>query len=583
MNVRIFMCMLRLSTFEEWKFLLQSERRFTLFTYQYKTNTIKFSRLPISCRAIPKSGMFWSTLELLSSYLPEIGLTGVYAVAILTLVGLCSDRLRQKRKEKEEYDGKDQVGRRLGIFESAIDDLHSYGGSVRTIVLLLKSRVSLQASEVREVLERLPNKHPILRMRVKEIDVNRRGKPLKCFIEMEEPCTLDFYVKSHKPARNWESTFEKELLSPFEASTGPLWRVRMLREEYESREGWYTNTVLFTVHQVIADDTSLLKLCEDFLDFLNTKHNNNSSQNWDEKILSNILPLRPALTELLKSHITLSQLDKMLLAFKPIFNRLLKRIVGKPRHQFTGVFPPISLQDPSTVKKTCILSRNLPKEAISRLAKNCKENKCTVHGAFIAATSIAMATMLQNGKIRMPMTIPLSFNVNIRQECNPPLTSDELGCYSLDCEFKIPVPVRDETQEGFWNFAKKCTENLCQVVAKGKHHSILKSLNTLDIDFARKMYKVSKNKKTAGRLDSLVNISNLGRHKFGSEVERKVYECSGVYFAAAGHNFGPVFGNNIVTINGNLLWSIVYYSNVVSQEVACQFADLVFETLKEHS
>ena len=94
------------------------------------------------------------------------------------------------------------------------------------------------------------------------------------------------------------------------------------------------NTVLFTVHQVIADDTSLLKLCEDFLDFLNTKHNNNSSQNWDEKILSNILPLRPALTELLKSHITLSQLDKMLLAFKPIFNRLLKRIVGKPVNPF---------------------------------------------------------------------------------------------------------------------------------------------------------------------------------------------------------------------------------------------------------
>ena len=102
--------------------------------------------------------MFWSTLELLSNYLPEIGLTGVYTVAILTIVAFYSDCLRQKRKEKESYDDQDQLGRRLGVFESVIDDLHSYRGSIRTIVLLLKSRVQFQASEVREVLESLPRK-----------------------------------------------------------------------------------------------------------------------------------------------------------------------------------------------------------------------------------------------------------------------------------------------------------------------------------------------------------------------------------------------------------------------------------------
>ena len=151
------------------------------------------------------------------------------------------------------------MGRRLGVLESTIDDLHSYGGSLKTVVLLLKSRVSLSTSMVREVLERLPKKHSILRMRVQENDLKGKGKPLKCFIKMEEPYGVDFYVKCHKPARNWESTFEKELSSPFQASIGPLWRVRMLREEFEAGEGWYSNTLLFTVHQVIADDTSLLR------------------------------------------------------------------------------------------------------------------------------------------------------------------------------------------------------------------------------------------------------------------------------------------------------------------------------------
>lgn len=523
--------------------------------------------------------MFWSALELLSKYLPEIGLTGVYAVAILTFIGLCSERLRHKKKEKHVLDFDDQVGRRLGIYESMVDDLHSCGGSLLTIVLLLKSKVPLQPTVVREVLELLPKKHSILRMRVKEITVKGKEKPLKCLIEMDEPSTVDFYVKN-KQARHWESSFEKELLNPFQASDGPLWRVRMLKEEFETTEGWYSNTLLFTAHQLIADDTSLLKLCDDFLSLLNTRHNNNYLSSSDESLKLISVPLQASLSNLLKHHITMSQLDRLLLALKPMFTQLLYKIVGKPRNQFTAVIPPTSLCDPSTLKKTCILPRNLPKEAISRLAMNCKENKCTVHGAFIAATSIAMATMLQNGELRIPVTIPLSFNVNVRLECNPPITGDNLGFFSLDCELKMHVPVLKEMQEDFWKFAQECTKQVRQAVAQGRHHSSLKLLHNLDVDLARKLQKASKNKKTAGRLEPLFNVSNLGRFTFGKEGEKKVYESRGVYFASAGHNFGPVFGNNIVTINDELSWSFVYYNNVVTHDVACQFTDLVFRTLK---
>ena len=523
--------------------------------------------------------MFWSALELLSKYLPEIGLTGVYAVAILTFIGLCSERLRHKKKEEHVLDFDDQVGRRLGIYESMVDDLHSCGGSLLTIVLLLKSKVSLQPTVVREVLELLPKKHSILRMRVKEITVKGKEKPLKCLIEMDEPSTVDFYVKN-KQARHWESSFEKELLNPFQASDGPLWRVRMLKEEFETTEGWYSNTLLFTAHQLIADDTSLLKLCDDFLSLLNTRHNNNYLSSSDESLKLISVPLQASLSSLLKHHITMSQLDRLLLALKPMFTRLLYKIVGKPRNQFTAVIPPTSLCDPSTLKKTCIIPRNLPKEAISRLAMNCKENKCTVHGAFIAATSIAMATMLQNGELRIPVTIPLSFNVNVRLECNPPITGDNLGFFSLDCELKMHVPVLKEMQEDFWKFAQECTKQVRQAVAQGRHHSSLKRLHNLDVDLARKLQKASKNKKTAGRLEPLFNVSNLGRFTFGKEGEKKVYESRGVYFASAGHNFGPVFGNNIVTINDELSWSFVYYNNVVTHDVACQFTDLVFRTLK---
>ena len=256
----------------------------------------------------------------------------------------------------------------------------------------------------------------------------------------------------------------------------------MLREEYDPREGSYSNTLVFTVHYLIADDTSLLNLSRDFLDFLNTKHKNNS-QDWDEKLLLNTPPLRPSLTEIIKGHLTLSRLEKVFLAIKSILARMLKRIMGKPRHQFAGVFQPTSLQDPSITKKTCILTNVLHKEAISMLVRNCKENRCSVHGTFIAATSIAMATMLQNGKIRIPTTIPVSFSVNVRQECTPLVMGNELGCFSLDCDLRIPVPASNKTDEPFCNLAKKCTEDSHQAVSKSNHHSTLKSLCTLSIDY----------------------------------------------------------------------------------------------------
>lgn len=527
--------------------------------------------------------MIWYALELLSSYLPEIGLTGVYAVAILTFVGFCSDRLRRKNKEKERIDFEDGIGRRLGPFESVIDAFHSYGGSVQSAVLLLRSNVPLLPSVVREALECLPKRHSILRMRVREIEMRKRRLPLKCFIEMDKPYSVDFHVRSQQPAQNWESTIEKELLRPFDTSTGPLWRAQMLLEEFEPTEGRYSNTVVFTAHQVIADDISLIKLCEDFLILLNSKQSELSLLEHSSKNskLNTIFPLQPSISELIKHHLAISQLHKVFLALKLIFNRLILKVMGKPRHQFTGIFPPTSLQDPSAVKKTCILPRHLPKETTTQLARQCKENKCTVHGAFIAATTIAVSTMLQNGKLQMPMTIPLSFKVNIRRECKPQVSENELGCFSLDCDFAIPVPVVDVLQESFWKFARNCTYELQKGIGKGKHFSTLKLIDTFHLDLPGQMYKLSKNKKSAGRLDTLISISNLCQHKFVGEDETKAFECNGVYFAGSGHNFGPVFGNNIITINEEMWWSVVYYSNVVTHVTAGQFADLVFKILKE--
>ena len=544
--------------------------------------SIRWKSCSLSDDNIPMS---WPFVELFANYLPEIGLTCVYALAIITCIGLCSEKLRRKlrKEENQKLDSTERVVRRLGPLESVCDDLHGYGGDVQTIVLLLKSKVSLSSRKVRQVLDALPKRHPLLRMRIEEFEVGRDGseKSLKYFVEEEDPCDVNFYVRN-KPSGNWESSLEKELLTAFQPGDEPLWRVRMLKEQLDTREGWYSNTLLFTTHLAIADGASLLKLCEDFTDSLNSTYSRETSGEYEEERCA--LPLRPPLSELLKHRITLSQFGQVICALKSILTGLMHRIRGKPSNQFTVVFPPSSLQDPSTPKKTCIVPRTLPQEAVLQLAKSCKENQCTVHGAFIAATTIAMATMLQNGELRIPLDIPLSCSINVRQECKPVVARDELGCFTLDCQFKVGVPVLEKSLDDFWTFAQDCTKRVQEAVARGQHHSTLKMLRTLNTDLARKLHKTSKNKSTAGRVDSLLNISNLGRCEFGKEAsKRKTFDCTAVYFAKSGHNFGPVFGNNIATINGELFWGFVYYSNVVTHDVACNFSDLVLSIIKRVS
>ena len=51
------------------------------------------------------------------------------------------------------------------------------------------------------------------------------------------------------------------------------------------------------------------------------------------------------------------------------------------------------------------------------------------------------------------------------------------------------------------------------------------------------------------------------------------FGCSAV------HQCGFVFSNNIATFNGKLFWTVIYYSNVVSDAAAQKFANLAKGTI----
>ena len=83
----------------------------------------------------------------------------------------------------------------------------------------------------------------------------------------------------------------------------------------------------------------------------------------------------------------------------------------------------------------------------------------------------------------------------------------------------------------------------------------------------------------SGRNGQLSVFTNLNYAKFldGSPDDEVIllvrFGCSAV------HQCGFVFSNNIATFNGKLFWTVIYYSNVVSDAAAQKFANLAKGTI----
>ena len=70
------------------------------------------------------------------------------------------------------------------------------------------------------------------------------------------------------------------------------------------------------------------------------------------------------------------------------------------------------------------------------------------------------------------------------------------------------------------------------------------------------------------RAEQLVVFTNLGCAKFLMMTSYSVPGWS------AEHQHGNIFGNNMVTFNGKLFWTVVYFS-IVNDFMAKKYADLV--------
>lgn len=456
--------------------------------------------------------------------------------------------------------------RPLGMLERVLLDREkiNHWGTI-TSVLLLTSEEELIHDHLRKALSLLPKRFPLLRMRINESG----SQPY--FEEMENPETVDFRVLDEITADEWEKGFEKETDGPlFNTNSGPLWRVRLLRESVH--EGKYNYALLFTFQHAICDALSVFQLQQKLVEFLAALHHS-------EEFEVESLPLRPPLESLLSNRAEPSTAEKVLISSFFALQRA-KTFFMKPNNLYLSVYPPVANSNPSVSKKTCLLGRSFSEEDTKLLIKNCKANKCTVHGAITASTHQAIARILRTKKhdLHNPVCIDSIYTVSLRKDCQPKVETFEFGAYVTASALSILVPLAyPDDKVGFWEFARTCTREVHAQLDSGKHFDLLKLYYCSGSKAYCNLHNYENNE---GRRSQIITITNCGALQTSQGGECP-FKFAGMYFGLRGERLGHVFGNNILTVDGKLYWAVEYFPHVTTKEQAEDFITLSMQILKD--
>ena len=460
-----------------------------------------------------------------------------------------------------------RLTRRLGYFEKFFF-FQGNIGSMHT-VLLLDSEVKLDQRHVKKALLMLLERFPLLRMRVRN-----RFKEL-WFEEMENPQCLDFRIED-VDAEEWQGQFQRLINgAPFNAERGPLWRVTLLRETSGTQglQTRYTNALLFSFHHIICDSLSIYALKKKLLEFLTLLY-------VSESIEVESLPFQPPIECLMYHLIAVDIRERLLRSANLMFSKVRAMFYNhKKTNLYLSTFPPPG--DNLVPEKTYVIPCKLTREETLAIIRCSKVNKCTVHGAITAAAHLAMSQLLNqnNSDLKIPLLIRSTYPVNIRKECEPLVQKDEFGLYASFNSLQMMVNsiIVVEQAQAFWEFARSCTSEIHRSIESGEHRNFLKLFQCVNIP---EFCVLSSNENAYSLKKALFNLNNLGSLHIDEEGNSP-YNFAGSYLALQSAKIDFLIGNNILTVNDCLYWTVEFCPEITTIGQAEEFFNLTFRILMD--
>ena len=470
--------------------------------------------------------------------------------------------------------------RRLGKLEACLDLLsQEREGTVNVcLIVSLKSKTKLLKEHVRDALLVLAKRQPLFRAvitRSPSGSLSAEERLLK-IIDVDEIVHMINLKSVEVKARKWQDVWYE--IATEQLGNGLLWQAAILQEEFLSETGNWSNTIIFQMNPTCCDGTSSVKLCKQFLRYLNDVAQ--GSRTSDEDISS--LSLLPSLWDLVKRGRPRSLYKFMLECFgrshilklisKNLFRYLQSKVEPNP---YFVQFPPSIGVSPSTTPRSCLLYKVFSESQTLKIQKACKSNGSTITGALMAATHMAFGKLVQErSSSAKDYQLEHWIYMNAQQNHYPNPPEEYLGQLAFLHDFTVEYTVEAE----FWKLAQECTQRI-ENELKGERR-ITERMRLMDYFSPEELVDEllgPSDRQNLIRLSSCNMICNASFSEFRKQEKHytyKLYEC---LYNSPIHGLAITFGHFNLTVNGKMSWVILYDSSRVREAEAKKFSSLCFK------
>ena len=467
--------------------------------------------------------------------------------------------------------------RSLGGLEIMYHQAITNGTDIGWVLAKIDTVFPVDVAMFKEALYFLADKHPMLRMSI-QCDANDVS-----FQEINH-VNLDFTAPK---CNNWLQLMSEEMSLPFDISTGPLWRCRLLkverliqRDKGESvSDGLtYESTVLFVSHHSAIDGRYLSSMVSQLVNILNDINLNKLSTNTLQA-----LPLFPPVEDLVSCPPFTRTSEKAAAPSPPTLSSSISANFSDPP---TKAIDDYNMKFRREIKdvwsdqpRNCFIIHEFTRQETTQLLRSCTDMGLSSTGVFVAASLQAFADLVHSSSPhKRNICIPFEFMLDLRRFCPKDILESAKPCLPGAASTTIPMIADMELSWG-----PKSNDEIWEM-SKSFGHAINNEIKSPEafkqaLDIINGSKNLNKLEPTKGKSPYVLCISNMGcLDGLNANIVTKRAMIREIH----GHSSilvddCPIFYICYYSLNGKLCVSISYCENYTSVRTTAEYMNYIKE------
>ncbi len=421
--------------------------------------------------------------------------------------------------------------RALGAFETAqaLTNAHT----PFNVVAVLPLRNGPGEETLRQALDAIQRRHPLLRSRLEPIDDTFLFTPVTRPISLEGLDRVD--------DATWIEVAERELGRALDTETGPLVRCLRIAGDRAASE------IVLTFHHSIMDATSGANVVRELLTACS------AIDSGEVPLLGPPLPMMPAEDDLIPETLPGERRRSSIAGF------LLRQVADEAAFRLRAIGgrrPPVHLSG-----RCRVLCRRLAEEDTTALVRASRGHRLPLNSALNAGMLLAVHRHLYDGKAARLRHLNFA---DLRQTLKPRVTEEHLGSYHGMLRVSVPMSAGAD----LWTTAAEVSERFSIAARRGDtFHSV-----RLSASMMRPILRQRRHRMGTTAL-SYTGPSRLPS-RFGS------IEMSSPEVFISNLTIGPEYTAQARLTDGELHWNIVYLDCDMDRATADRISDEMLDILR---